>query len=262
MTQREGAEAGSESSGSTEPTSPPVPEPDPAPIDPSAAVAASSSDVSPDRAQSSDENAAAEPPASPRPPTLEEQLEEAREQQRRTREQLLRAAADYDNLRKRSRRDVDDAKRRAAMATIRELLPVFDNLERAASVQTVVDTAAIADGLRLVLRQFVETLRKLGVDRIDAVGGPFDPTTQESLQMVESVDSPPGSVVAVIQPGYRMGADLLRPAMVVVSKGPAATAEPASGAASSPPEEAAPTQAGEVPEPAPGPGPEGAEEPS
>jgi molecular chaperone GrpE len=152
-------------------------------------------------------------------------LAKARQSAERNREQLLRVAADYDNFRKRTARDLEDARRRGRQAAVRELLPVFDNLERATNVGQVVDGDALRDGLRLVHRQFLDALKKLGIERIDPTGAPFDPTQHESIHLIESTEHAAGTIVSVVQPGYRMGTELLRPAMVVVSKGPAAAAD-------------------------------------
>jgi molecular chaperone GrpE len=152
------------------------------------------------------------------------EIDRARQAAARNRDQLLRVAADYDNFRKRTARDLEDARRRGRQSAVREMLPVFDNLERATNVGQVTDTDALRDGLRLVHRQFLDTLKKLGVERIDPVGAPFDPTQHESIHLIESAEHPAGTIVSVVQPGYQMGAELLRPAMVVVSKGPPAAA--------------------------------------
>jgi molecular chaperone GrpE len=185
---------------------------------------------------SSQEPAAAPPEGAPAPadapsaPTevesLEAALAAAKQATERTREQMLRVAADYDNFRKRTAREIDDARRRSRQGVIRDMLPVFDNLERAMGATAAADAAAIRDGLRLVIRQFLDTLSKLGIERIDAIGAAFDPIVHESIQMVESAEHRAGTVVSVVQPGYRMGSELLRPAMVIVSRGAPADAHP------------------------------------
>lgn len=137
----------------------------------------------------------------------------------RLRDQLLRTAADFDNFRKRSRREAQDAERRAREDTLRDLLPVFDNFERAAQhAETATDVKSLAEGVSLVMRIFLDTLQKLGVERIQAVGQPFDPAVHEAVQQLATSEHPAGSVVAEIAPGYRMGERLLRPSMVVVAK--------------------------------------------
>ncbi|HMJ56634.1 MAG TPA: nucleotide exchange factor GrpE [Polyangiaceae bacterium] len=146
-------------------------------------------------------------------------LEEALAEVARIRDQLLRTAADFDNFRKRTRRELDDAHKRGKEEFLRELLPVFDNLERAAvHAGQASDAKAVADGVGIVLKQFQDTLGKVGIKRIPAVGVAFDPSLHEAIQQVETDDHPPGTIVAEVQPGYAMGDRLVRAAMVVVAK--------------------------------------------
>lgn len=159
-------------------------------------------------------------PAEQRAPTLEDKLAEAQAEAARTREQLLRTAADFDNFRKRSRREVDEAQRRGRESILKDLLPVFDNLERAAThAESAPDVKSVADGVRIVAKQFVDTLDRMGIKRIPAVGKPFDPSVHEAIQQIESTEHPAGVVIAEVQPGYILGDYLIRAAMVVVSKG-------------------------------------------
>ena len=140
----------------------------------------------------------------------------------RLRDQLLRTAADFDNFRKRTRRENDDAQKRGQQQVLKDLLPVFDNLERAAQhADTASDAKAVADGIRIVLKQFTNTLEKMGIRRVPTVGMPFDPTVHEAIQHVESPDQPAGIILNEVQAGYALGDLLLRAAMVIVSKGPA-----------------------------------------
>ena len=143
-------------------------------------------------------------------------------------DQLLRTLADFDNYRKRSKREEQDATRRGREDVLRELLPVFDNLERAATyAKTGADTKAIADGVGMVLKLFEDTVTRLGGQRLKSVGQPFDPNIHEAIQQVESADHPAGIVAIELVPGYQLGERLLRPAMVAVSKGsPAAAPAP------------------------------------
>ncbi|MEZ4389810.1 MAG: nucleotide exchange factor GrpE [Polyangiales bacterium] len=145
----------------------------------------------------------------------------------RMKDQLLRALADFDNFRKRSRRDIDDSKKRGQEEVFRELLPVFDNLERAASyARNATDTKAIAEGVEMVNKLFIDTLARLGGRRIVSVGTPFDPNLHEALQQVDSDEYAAGIVVQEHVCGYEYGGRLLRPAMVVVSTGPGPAAVP------------------------------------
>ena len=151
-------------------------------------------------------------------------LQEARAEVLRLKDQLLRTAADFDNFRKRARRELDDAQKRGREELLRELLPVFDNLERAVlHAEQASDAKAVADGVGMVLKQFVDTLGKIGIRRVPTVGSTFDPNLHEAIQQIETKDHPAGTVVAEVQPGYALGDRLLRAAMVVVSKGPGPT---------------------------------------
>lgn len=165
------------------------------------------------------EAAPVDPPAPPDP------LAQAREDQARLREQLLRVAADFDNYRKRSRKDVEEAERRGKEEVLREVLPVFDNLERAVhAANSTSDVTAIVDGIKMVLRLFDDHAGRLGLTRLATVGQRFDPAIHDAIQQVETDDQPPGTVIHEIVPGYTLGEKLLRPAMVVVARKPSASA--------------------------------------
>ena len=168
----------------------------------------------------SDEGLQAAAPA-PEPP--KDPLAEANAQIAKVRDQLLRTAADFDNYRKRARKDVDDAHKKGTEELLKTLLPVFDNLERAMVVaDQATDVKAIADGVKMVLKQFTETLGRVGIKRVSGLGTAFDPTVHEAVQQVETSDAGPGTVIAEVQPGYLMGDRLVRAALVVVAKAPSA----------------------------------------
>jgi molecular chaperone GrpE len=148
-------------------------------------------------------------------------VESAQAEVARIRDQLLRTAADYDNFRKRSRREVADAERRGREDLLKDLLPVFDNLERAAlHAETASDVKSLADGIGMVMRQFTDTLGRLGIERVASVGSAFDPSQHEAIQQLETADHPPGTIAAEVQAGYKLGDRLIRPALVVVAKAP------------------------------------------
>jgi molecular chaperone GrpE len=137
------------------------------------------------------------------------------------RDKLLRIAADLENLRKRQRREVDDARNDTKMRVLKEMLPVVDNLERAlqaTSAEKGSENDAVFDGVRLVQRQFHQALERLEVTPIEAEHQPFDPNLHEAISQQETSDHPPGTVVAVLQRGYKSGDRLLRPSLVVVAK--------------------------------------------
>ena len=141
----------------------------------------------------------------------------------------MRTAADFDNYRKRSRREVDDARKAGREELLKDLLPVFDNLERAIqSSQKATEVKAVADGVAMVGKQFESTLGRLQISRVATVGSMFDPSLHEAIQQVETDDHPPGTVVAEVQPGYVSGERLVRAAMVVVAKPKAEASKPES----------------------------------
>lgn len=163
-------------------------------------------------------------------------LEQANAEIARLKDVLMRTAADFDNFRKRSRREIEDARKGGREDLLRDLLPVFDNLERAVhSSQRATDVKSVADGVAMVVRQFTDTLARGGITRVKTIGSPFDPQVHEAIQQVETDEHPPGTVVADVQAGYLNGERLVRAAMVVVSRPKAQEAEPAEDVA--PPQE-------------------------
>lgn len=151
---------------------------------------------------------------------------EAEERISALKDQLLRTAADFDNFRKRARREAEDSLAQGRDAMLRELLPVFDNLDRATEhADKATDLGSLASGIAMVRRQFQDTLKRLGIERVPGLGTPFDPAVHEAIQQLETDQYPPGTVAGEVQGGYRLGERLIRPAMVVVAKAPAAATQ-------------------------------------
>jgi molecular chaperone GrpE len=173
----------------------------------------------PGRAEASKDEAPTEPTAVAAPI---DPIAEAKAQAFEFKDKYLRMAADLDNFRKRSRREVEDAERRGKEGLLRDILPVFDNLERAVQhASQATDAKAVTDGVRMVLKQFESTLERVGIARVQTSGVPFDPMVHEAIQHLETTDHPPGTVVAEVQAGYQLGERLVRAALVVVAKAPA-----------------------------------------
>jgi molecular chaperone GrpE len=159
-----------------------------------------------------------------------DELEAARKERDRMREQLLRVAADFDNFRKRSRKEVEEVRRRSIEDTLREVLPIVDNLERAADAMgNATEVAAVVDGVHMVLRGFEDVANRLGLKRVESVGVQFDPTCHDAMQQQETDEYAPGTIVSEVVPGYYLGERLLRPAMVVVAKPPTQTDDQGGG---------------------------------
>jgi molecular chaperone GrpE len=170
------------------------------------------------------------PPAEAKIPTADDRIAALEKDKKELNDRFLRTAADFDNYRKRARKDVDDARGKAKEDVLREMLPVVDNLERALAAAESAGgpsaTGGIADGVKLVLRQFGSALDRFEVKSFNTVGQPFDPARHEAIAQVESADQPAGTVVNEMQKGYLIGSKLLRPAMVAVAKAPPQPAEP------------------------------------
>lgn len=158
----------------------------------------------------------------PPDPTPGDRIAELEAKNKETYDKYVRSVAELDNVRKRTRKDIDDARFDAQTRVLREMLPVIDNLERAIShASAAKDTTGILEGVRLVLRQFAQALERQNVHPVEARGKPFDPNEHEAVSQMESADAAPGTVMDVLQTGYRIGERLLRPALVVVAKAPA-----------------------------------------
>jgi molecular chaperone GrpE len=148
------------------------------------------------------------------PVDLEAELEAAKDA-------ALRAQADAMNVQRRADQEIEKARKFALERFCGDLLSVVDNLERALeSSDDEQGSAALAEGVELTRKGFMDVLAKYGVETVDPQGEPFDPETAQAMSMVEQPDVEPNSVVAVMQRGYLLNGRLLRPAMVMVSKAP------------------------------------------
>lgn len=138
-------------------------------------------------------------------------------------DRLLRLAAETDNYKKRSEREKADFLKRANETILRDMLPVMDNLERALehAVEEGGSEAPMVKGLELTSQELWKVLERHGVERIEALGEPFDPELHEAMMQQEDADADENTVIGVMQKGYLSYGRLLRPAMVVVSKRPA-----------------------------------------
>jgi|TARA_R100000900_G_scaffold39187_2_gene32293 molecular chaperone GrpE len=158
-------------------------------------------------------------------PTEEELVQKLEEDLLAARDAVLRAQADAQNARRRAEQDVEKARKFALEGFCKELLPVVDNLERALEVTAGHDESVkpIVDGVELTLKSFQDALRKYNIEAVDPQGEPFDPQLHQAMSMVENAEVEPNTVIAVMQKGYTLNQRLVRPAMVMVSKAPAAS---------------------------------------
>lgn len=132
-------------------------------------------------------------------------------------DKYLRALAELENVRKRSQRDVDNARKFALERFSGELLAVRDSLELGLTASDTADVALLREGSEATLKLLTSTMEQFGIVEIDPLGEPFDPQLHEAMTVQPSNDAEPGSVLAVFQKGYSLNDRLLRPARVVVA---------------------------------------------
>ena len=139
-----------------------------------------------------------------------------RAENEKLKDQFLRSRADFENYRRRMEKEKTEFRRYAVADTLRDLLPVLDNFERALSVST----ASVEDfktGIEMIARQLADVLERQGLQTLDPAGEPFDPLFHEAIARVETDEAEPNSVFDVMQKGYMLHERLLRPAMVRVA---------------------------------------------
>lgn len=163
--------------------------------------------------------AASEPSIAEVRAALDRTLKEKEELQ----EQILRLRADFENFRKRATKEKADTIQFGNEALLKDLLPVIDNIERVLSSSLKEqDWKGLQEGIRLVLSEMRKTLSQRGLEAIEAVGAPFDPTLHEAIQRVETAEATEATVVEECQKGYLYRGRLLRPSLVVVAVPPEA----------------------------------------
>ena len=150
----------------------------------------------------------------PTMPDLQEELLAAQDK-------YLRLAAEFENYKRRSQRDLNEAIKFANESILKNLVPVIDNLERA--IQCGKDAGlenAVMEGVELTHKSFLETVGKVGLRQISSAGEPFDPSMHQAVAQVDSSTLDANMVVDEFQKGYFLHDRIVRPAMVTVSKGP------------------------------------------
>jgi molecular chaperone GrpE len=139
-------------------------------------------------------------------------------------DKLLRTTADFENFKKRATREKQDAIKFANESLIQKLIPVLDNFDAAlaAAQNSSADAKqSLRDGIAMIHQQFRNTLVESGLEEVDASGQTFDPNLHEAVSQRETSDAPEGQVLQQLRRGYKLRDRLLRPASVVVAKGPA-----------------------------------------
>ena len=164
------------------------------------------------------------PGAAPTDTVSIETLEQAQARAEQARDQMLRAHAEMDNLRRRYERELQNATRYGVESLVTELLPVKDSLQEALKAASTdgLDAATaldkIVEGTRMTLGILDKALTKTGLTEVHPHGEPFNPDLHQAMALADSADLPANHVVQVIQTGYRLHDRLVRPAMVIVSK--------------------------------------------
>jgi len=153
-------------------------------------------------------------------------------------DRLLRTLAEMENLRRRTEREVADARAYGISNFARDILAVADNMERALKAldDELRETAnagvkALLDGVELTERELIKAMEKHGVKKLEPQGQKFDPNLHQAMYEIPDESVPAGTVVQVMQPGYTIGERVLRPALVGVSKGGPKAQAPAEAAA-------------------------------
>jgi molecular chaperone GrpE len=175
---------------------------------------ANSSDNGGDTEVAADPAAVAEPEA---PEVEEDELTTLTREREEYLDLAKRTQADFENYRKRAAKEMTAAGARARVGLIREILPVVDNLERALSVAPEGDGDAFVEGVRLVYRELEGALARAGIEAIEPQGDAFDPNVHEALSVRPQDGAESGTVVDVVEKGYRTADVVVRPARVVVA---------------------------------------------
>ena len=149
-------------------------------------------------------------------------LEEAEAKADEFRDQYLRTAAEMENLRKRSERDVEQARKFALERFVAELVPVIDALEMGLSAASdAKDKAgALVEGTEMTLKQFQQVLERFGVETLAPEGEVFNPEFHEAMATQPSAEAEPDTILTVVQKGYLLNGRVVRPARVLVAKAP------------------------------------------
>jgi molecular chaperone GrpE len=162
-------------------------------------------------------------PGAGEPPARDEQLEELRAQNAQLEDRWKRALADLDNYRKRAQREVEWRVGEAREALLADWLAAIDSVERALQMASPDDP--LYAGVRALLEQLEASLARHGVTRLGAAGEPFDPERHEVVAVRDTDELPDRTVVEVARSGFALGDRVLRPAQVVVARGPASVPE-------------------------------------
>ena len=150
---------------------------------------------------------------------LEKDLQKIKDELAEEKDKFVRLQAETDNFRKRLSREKEEFSQYANERLFKELIPIFDNFERALE-DTSSDTKSLKEGLEMILKQFSSFLEKEKVEQIKAIGEKFDPTVHEVLTSEESSEHEENTIISQFVKGYMINNRVLRPSQVVISKKP------------------------------------------
>ena len=150
---------------------------------------------------------------------LEKDLQKTKDELAEEKDKFVRLQAETDNFRKRLSREKEEFSQYANERLFKELIPIFDNFERALE-DTSSDTKSLKEGLEMILKQFSSFLEKEKVEQIKAIGEKFDPTVHEVLTSEESSEHEENTIISQFVKGYTINSRVLRPSQVVISKKP------------------------------------------
>jgi molecular chaperone GrpE len=136
------------------------------------------------------------------------------------RQTLLRRQADFDNYRKRVEKERSEDSKRATARVIEGLIPIIDGFENALAAHREAEYENYRKGFELIYKQLLENVTRLGAERIDPAGKPFDPHLHQAVDRAETTEHADGTILQVFQPGYVFHGRVLRPAMVRVAVHP------------------------------------------
>jgi molecular chaperone GrpE len=159
-------------------------------------------------------------PQAPDPSELQKELEQLAQEKAELQDRVLRSQAEFQNFRKRMERERSELFEYASMEAVRALLPVLDDFERSLKAESA--DKEYVKGMELIYQRFYEGLKKLGLEPIISEGEAFDPHVHHAVDMVETEEAPPDTVLEEFQRGYNFKGRMLRPAMVKVAVQPQA----------------------------------------
>ncbi len=145
---------------------------------------------------------------------LEKELEQKTKELAELNDRFLRMAAEYDNYKKRTTKEKEDISVIARSDMLKQLLPVFDNIDRASQITD--GGEKLVEGVALIKKSFTQTLEKIGIKEIEVLGKEFDPTTSEAVFHVDEEGKPENTVCEVLQKGYEFNGHIVRHALVKV----------------------------------------------